>query len=143
MFKEEALAVLGLMASGKLLILVSGSLFLNTGHANEIFHYQAPKFENHLPEERFGWFRKLNPQQLASYNQALFHAVLAAENGEVVTWYKQDASGRVIPVITRPTGSGYCRQLYLETIAHNRRVTRSATACYSTATRNWRWTQWE
>lgn len=135
MFKGKVLAVVVLMVVGKLLILGSGS----TAFAGPVVRYQTDPFDNYLREERFGWFKKLNEEQNAAYFQAVTHAVTAAENGEEVAWYKQNASGRAIPLVTWPNSTGYCRTLHVETIAFNRRNVRTVTACYSTATRSWRW----
>ena len=89
----------------------------------------------------FGWFKKLNPEQLADYHQSVTHALLYAENGQRVSWYRQNASGYAVPVVTWPNGSGYCRRLHVEAIAYNVRRVKSATACFSNNFNQWRWVE--
>lgn len=90
-------------------------------------------------EFSFGWFKTLDQEEKASHNQAVSHAVMFAENGQVVNWYKEKSSGMAVPVMTWPTGSGYCRRIHMEVIAYNQRKTMSQTACFENAHNNWRW----
>jgi len=128
------------MVVGKLLILVA----TNSAYASDIynprfFEYQGGSFVNEVVNVSFGWFRTLDKDQKDSHAQAVTHALMFAENGQRVEWYKNDASGFAVPVITWPTGSGYCRRLHLQVIAYNMRKTMQQTACYSNPSRNWQW----
>jgi predicted HAD superfamily Cof-like phosphohydrolase len=58
---------------------------------------------------------------------------------KTVEWYKSNASGIAIPVMTWPNSSGYCRRLHIQTIAYNVEKTISRTACYNNSSRNWQW----
>jgi hypothetical protein len=134
MFNAKVLAVKSLMVLGKLLILLNG----NIAHA-ETFSYESHEFANHLKAPTFGFFNSLNVDQLLSYDQAVFHAVQYAENGQAVSWYKQDASGKAIPVHTWPTGNGFCRRLHIETIAFNARKIQTTTVCFRNSSNQWVW----
>ncbi len=128
------------MVAGKLLILVSGSLaYADTLDNPRFYSYSGTSFVNRIADVSFGWFKKLDAEQLAEYNQALTHAVMYSENGEKVTWYRKDASGYAVPVHTWPTGSGYCRRVHVQTIAFNQQKTKTATACFSNANDTWQW----
>jgi surface antigen len=87
----------------------------------------------------FGWFKTLDEEQKSAYDQSLYHAVMTAENGEKVSWYRNNASGFAVPVMTWPTGSGYCRHMHVQAIAYGIEKTMSATACYDNSQDNWRW----
>lgn len=87
----------------------------------------------------FGWFKTLDDDQKHAYDQSLYHAITSAENGQKVEWYRKNASGYAVPVMTWPTGSGYCRRIYIQAIAHGIEKTMTATACYDNAQDNWRW----
>jgi surface antigen len=128
------------MVVGKLSILLAA----NVAHSNELsnpkfFEYRSGSFVNQLANVSFGWFKSLSRPQLEEYHQSLTHAVMFAENGQSVRWYRDDASGYAIPVMTWPTGSGYCRRIHIQAIAHNVEKTMSATACFDNAHENWRW----
>lgn len=128
------------MVVGKLLML----LVINPANAEPIddpkfFNYNGSAPSNRLVELTFGWFRTLDEEQLSAYYQSINHALLFSENGETVRWYVKDASGEAVPVMTWPTGSGYCRRLHIQAIAYNVEKTMAATACYNNASRNWRW----
>jgi len=58
---------------------------------------------------------------------------------KAVEWYKRDASGVAVPVMTWPTGSGYCRRMHIQAIAYGVQKTLSKTACFSNASSNWQW----
>jgi surface antigen len=103
------------------------------------FEYRSGGFINRLNDVAFGWFKKLDPQENDAYQQSLIHAVMMAENGQKVRWYKNNASGYAVPVMTWPTGSGYCRRIHVQAIAHNVEKTMTATACFDNAHENWRW----
>jgi surface antigen len=140
MFNEKALAVRNLMVAGKLLILLA----ISPATANELenprfFEYRSGSFVNQIVTLSFGWFKTLDEEQKSAYDQSLYHALMSAENGEKVSWYRNDASGYAVPVMTWPTGSGYCRRMHIQAIAHGMEKTMSATACYDNAHDNWRW----
>jgi len=129
-----------MLVVGKLLILVA----INPVQANDItnprfFEYRSGTFINELAQLSFGWFKTLDDDQRDSYMQSLQHAVMNSENGQAVEWYKRDASGVAVPVMTWPTGSGYCRRMHIQAIAYGVQKTLSKTACFSNASSNWQW----
>lgn len=128
------------MVVGKLLILLAcSSAFANDLENPRFFEYKSGGFTNRLADFTFGWFKTLNDSQKEAYNQSLTHAIMMAENGQRVTWYRDDASGYAMPVMTWPTGSGYCRRVHIQTIAYNLEKAMSATACFNNAHENWVW----
>jgi surface antigen len=133
-----ALVVSCLMVVGKSLILTS------TAYAGDLdnprfFEYRNGGFLNNIVDVSFGWFRTLDDEQKLSYSKALTHAVDYADNGETVRWYKNNASGTVMPTITWPSGNGYCRRVYIQTIAYNVQKTVKANACYDSVRDKWTW----
>jgi surface antigen len=140
MFNAKALVAKSLMVVGKLSILVA----INTASADTIanpkfFDYSGGSFTNRLAAVTFGWFRKLDTDQNDAYMQAVTHAVMYAENGHRVNWYRGDASGYAMPAMTWPSGDGYCRRIHTQIIAFNRAKSLSQTACFSNANGKWRW----
>lgn len=140
MFNVKASAVRNLMVAGKLLTLLA----ISPAYANDInnpkfFEYRSGEFVNRLVDLSFGWFRTLDSEQKEAYHSSIYQAVMMSENGQRVTWYKNDASGIAVPVMTWPTGNGYCRRIHIQTIAYNIEKTMSATACFDNAHTNWRW----
>lgn len=128
------------MVIGKLLILLNiNPATADSFHNPRFYEYHSGKFANHLIEMSFGWFKTLDDDQKSHYQRSIFHALMAAENGQRVTWYNKNASGFSVPVLTWPTGSGYCRRLHIQAIAYNTEKTMTATACYDNAHDNWRW----
>jgi hypothetical protein len=130
------------MVVGKLLTLLaisSSSVYANDLNEPRFFEYRSGGFTNRLVDLTFGWFKTLDSEQKEAYHSTIHHAVMMAENGQRVTWYKNDASGIAVPVMTWPTGNGYCRRIHIQTIAYNVEKTMSATACYDNAHTNWRW----
>ena len=128
------------MVVGKLsILLVTSSAFANNVHEPRFFEYKSGSFVNQLLTLTFGWFKTLDQEQKSAYDQSLSHAVMTAENGEKVSWYRNNASGYAEPVVTWPTGSGYCRRMHIQAIAHGMEKTMTATACYDNAHDNWRW----
>ena len=128
------------MVVGKLLILSAS----NTALANDIeeprfFNYRSGGFTNQLADLSFGWFKTLNDEEKLSYNQSITQALMYADNGQIVRWYKNDASGMAVVSATWPRGAGYCRRLYIQAIAYNVEKTMKATACYEDSTDIWRW----
>jgi surface antigen len=128
------------MVVGKLLTLLATSPSLASDISNpRFFEYSAGGFGNNLIDLSFGWFRTLDDDQKEHYHRALMHAVMTAENGQKVSWYRRDASGYAVPVHTWPTGSGYCRRIHIQAIAYSTEKTMTATACYNNAHDNWEW----
>lgn len=128
------------MVLGKLLILTCSAPALADNINNpRFFEYNGGNFSNRLAEVTFGWFRTLDDDQMEQYQQSLIHAVLVADNGKSVSWYKRDASGTATPVITWPNGNGYCRRIYVSVIAYSIEKNFHSTACYNNAHSNWRW----
>ena len=87
----------------------------------------------------FGFWRTLSESQVKAYYASLQIAVLDADNGQPVKWYVDNASGVITPVHTRPTGSGYCRRLHVQVIAHNVEKFFQETVCLDNSTQSWRW----
>jgi surface antigen len=140
MFNARVLAVRSLMVAGKLLMLVAISpAQANTVSDPKFFEYRSGGFTNRLVDFTFGWFKTLDSEQKEAYHSTIHHAVMMAENGQRVTWYKNDASGIAVPVMTWPNGNGYCRRVHIQTIAYGVEKTMAATACYDNAHTNWRW----
>lgn len=128
------------MVVGKLLVLTISTPVLADSIDNpRFFQYSSGTFINRLVELSFGWFARLDEAQSDAYQQSITQAVMFAENGQAVRWYKGDASGVAVPVITWPTGSGYCRRMHIQAIAHNTQRTMSATACFDNASTKWQW----
>ena len=140
MSNAKASAVKSLMVVGKLSILLAASPVQATDINNpRFFEYRSGGFINRLADMSFGWFKTLDQQEMEAYQQSLSHAVMMAENGQKVQWYKNRASGFAVPVMTWPTGSGYCRRIHIQAIAHNIEKAMTATACFDNAHENWRW----
>lgn len=86
----------------------------------------------------FGWFKKLNDEQMSMYNSAIVQALLHADNGEKVRWSTGDAKGHSVILSTIPTGSGYCRTMYTEVQAFNTVRSGIHRYCYHNGTETWR-----
>lgn len=128
------------MVVGKLLILTASSPALaNDINEPRFFNYRSGGFTNRLADISFGWFKTLDDEQKLAYNQAITHALLYADNGEVVRWYKSDASGMAMPSATWPSGAGYCRRIYVQAIAYGVEKTFKATACFNEVDNRWTW----
>lgn len=128
------------MVLGKLLILICSTPALADNINNpRFFDYNGTTFANRLADVTFGWFRTLDDDQMEQYQQSLIHAVMVADNGKSVSWYKRDASGTATPVVTWPNGNGYCRRIYVSIIAYSVQKNFHSTACYNNAHSNWRW----
>jgi len=128
------------MVVGKLLTLLA----INNVSASELsnprfFEYRSGPVIQEILTTTFGWFKTLSDEQKDSYYQAVTHAASFAENGQVVEWYKNDASGYAVPVMTWPTSSGYCRRMHIQAIAYNTEKIITRTACYNNSSRNWQW----
>ena len=128
------------MVVGKLLILTTSSTVVAKEFDNpRFFEYRGGGFTNRLVDLSFGWFKTLDDEQKLSYNQAMTQAVMYADNGEAVRWYKNNASGQVVPAVTFPSGSGYCRRMYIQAIAYGVEKTMRANACYDNSSDRWTW----
>jgi surface antigen len=128
------------MVVGKLLILsVSSTALANDIEEPRFFEYRSGAWTNRLVDVTFGWFKTLDSEQKLAYNQAITHAVLYADNGQPVRWYKNDASGFAVPSATWPSGSGYCRRMYIQTIAYGVQKNVRATACLNEVDNRWTW----
>ena len=128
------------MVAGKLLILTASSPALaNDLEDPKFFEYRSGSWTNRLVDVTFGWFKSLDNEQKLAYNQALTHAVLYADNGQPVRWYKNDASGYAVPSMTWPSGAGYCRRMHIQAIAHGVEKTMKATACLNEVDNRWTW----
>ncbi len=130
------------MVLGKLLILICSAPALAQDINNpRFFEYNGSNFTNRLAEISFGWFKTLDDDQKEQYEQSLIHAVLVADNGKSVSWYKKDASGTATPVVTWPNGDGYCRRIHITVIAYSVQKNMAATACINYANSKWRWVE--
>lgn len=127
------------MVAGKLSILLSTSALANDISNPRFFEYTGGDFVNRLADISFGWFKTLDDDQKEEYYQSLNHALMYAENGQTVRWYRRNASGSSTPVMTWPTGSGYCRRLHIHAIAYSTPKTMTATACFDNNNSKWRW----
>lgn len=128
------------MAVGKLLILLA----TNPAHATGVddprfYQYRGGDFTNRLGNVVFGFFKRLDDEELSAYHSSVMHALMAAENGEPVVWYRGRANGVAVPAITYPTGSGYCRQIHIQVTKYGVTNTFSRTGCYQNAVDNWQW----
>ena len=128
------------MVAGKLLILTAS----NTAFAEDInnprfFSYSSGSWTNRLADLSFGWFKTLDDEQKMAYNQAITHAIMYSDNGEQVRWYKNNASGIVVPSMTWPSGAGYCRRIHIQAIAYGVEKTMRATACLNEVDNRWTW----
>jgi len=162
MYSAKALVVSGLMAVGKWFTFLGISLWANASielsHASSpqrpaeiteptarplvqprFFHYEAARFLNQIRPPSFGLFQRLSSAQVDKYQEAVIHALVAAENGETVRWMMGDAFGAVVPVLTWPTGNGYCRRVHIMVHAFDRQRIQSETACLDSVHSQWQW----
>jgi len=142
MFKGAESVVKNLMALGKSLILAS--LISTSVYANEVwdpkfFEYRSNGIISRIIDFSFGWNKKLSAEQKLAYHQSVIHALEYAENGEKVSWYRNNASGYSKPVMTWPVSAGYCRRLHLSVIAHGKHKSMAVSACYNNVHSNWTW----
>lgn len=107
----------------------------------KFFEYRSGNWTNKLVDFSFGWFKTLDTDQKIAYNQAITHAVLYADNGQAVRWYKNDASGLAVPSTTWPSGAGYCRRMYIQATAYGVEKNMRATACLNEVDNRWTWYQ--
>lgn len=128
------------MAVGKLLIILAANpVYANTADDPRFFNYRGGDFTNQLGNVVFGMFKRLDEEEMASYRASVMHALMTAENGEQVVWYNGRANGVSVPVITYPTGSGYCRQVHIQVSKYGVTKSFSRKGCYQNAVDNWTW----
>tara|TARA_B100002019_G_C21154520_1_gene540003 strand:+ start:255 stop:713 length:459 start_codon:yes stop_codon:yes gene_type:complete len=148
MFNAKAFLVKSQMVVGKslTLIIISALLVLYSTSAKssdlwnpQFFSYKSNNVVQKLVDVSFGWFKKLNDEQKAAHAQSITHALEFAENGKKVTWYKDNASGYAVPVITWPANGGYCRRLHISVIAYNVHKVMTTTACHNSSSNLWTW----
>ena len=142
MFKGAESVVKNLTALGKSLILaltISSASLADDVLNPKFFEYNSNGIVSRVVEFSFGWNKKLNKNQLIAYHQSLIHSLEYAENGEKVSWYRNNASGYSKPVMTWQTSNGYCRRLHVNAIAFNKRRSMAVTACYDNVHSNWTW----
>ena len=124
---------------GKLLITSSLAASANDISNARFFEFRSGNWSNNIGVITFGWFKTLTDSQKEAYQQSLILAVETAENGQRVKWYRDNASGSATPVNTWSTGSGWCRRVHINVIAHNMEKNLQRTACFDNAHDNWRW----
>lgn len=139
MFNAKALVVKSRTVLGKLLILLACSISPAFADNPRFFEYNGGPPLTELINFSFGWFKTLDNDEKEAYYQSINHAVMYAENGNRVEWFRNKASGMAVPVVTYPTGSGYCRRIYIQAIAYNTVREMHRTACFDNASNNWRW----
>ena len=140
MFSVKELAAKSRTVLGKSLILLAISIPSYAEPSEpKFFEYSSGGFINRLTDLTFGWWKTLDTEQKESYHSALNHALMYSDNGQKVTWYKKDASGIAMPVMTWPNGNGYCRRMYIQAIAYGVEKTMSATACFDDVNNRWQW----
>ena len=141
MFNAKALVAKSRTVVGKSLILLAVSFNAAAVEANEprFFEYRAGGFINRVSDFSFGWFKTLSAVQNESYHSSINHAIMFADNGQKVSWYQDDASGFAVPVMTWPSGNGYCRRVHIQAIAYNVEKTMTATACFDDINNRWQW----
>jgi surface antigen len=130
------------MALGKSLILasvISSTALAQDTFDPKFFDYKSNGIIDRIVDFSFGWNKKLSDQQKFAYHQSIIHALEYAENGDKVKWYKNNASGYSVPVLTWPKSNGYCRRLHLNVIAYNKQKSMAVSACYSNLNSNWTW----
>lgn len=128
------------MAVGKLLILLSCSNAIAEQIDNpKFFEYKSSGFVNQLATLTFGWFKTLDDEQSAAYNQAVTHAVMYAEHGQKVKWQQGNAYGLAVPVTTWPSNGGYCRRIYIHARAYDVEKDMAVTACFDGVSDRWQW----
>lgn len=139
MFSVKAYRVKSLTVLGKLLILLS----INPAYADinnpRFFEYRGGPVLERVLNLSFGWFKTLDQNEKSAYHSSITHAVMAAENGERVVWYRGNASGMTVPAMTYPTGGGYCRRLHIQVTKYNVTKTSGITACFDGANNRWTW----
>lgn len=128
------------MVVGKFWILtVSSHTYAGDLQEPRFFEYRSGEFVNRLVELSFGWFKTLDHEQRMAYDQAITHALLYAENGQSVKWYRNGASGQAVVSATWPGGGGYCRRIYIQAIAYGVEKNMKATACFNDVDNRWTW----
>jgi hypothetical protein len=85
----------------------------------------------------FGWFKKLDEVQMNSHVSAIGQALLYADNGESVHWDKNGAWGMSKILHTDSNSQGYCRTMYIEIFAFNKKKTDVHKYCYDSPSESW------
>ena len=85
----------------------------------------------------FGWFKKLDEAQMNGHLTALQQALLYADNGEAVHWRKNRAWGFTRILHTDADSKGYCRTIYIEVVAFNKKKTDVHKYCFANNTETW------
>lgn len=88
-------------------------------------------------EISFGWFQKLNEVQMNSHMSSLGQALLHADNGEAVHWNRNGAWGLSRILYTDSNSQGYCRTVYVEVFAFNKKKSDVHKYCYNTSSETW------
>jgi surface antigen len=123
------------MALGRSLILITT---VSTAQAGNLFEYNSNVlFDSN--NVSFGMFKKLDDAQMEAYTSSMVHAIMYADNGQKVEWYKGNASGYTVPLYTKTTGSGYCKHIQAVVVAYGTVKEFSQMACYDNALDRWRW----
>jgi len=139
MFSAKVSVVKSLMVAGKLLILLASNPVYADINNPRFFEYRGGPVLERVLNLSFGWFKTLSNEEKDAYHSSITHAVMAAENGERVVWYRGKASGLAMPAMTYPTGSGYCRRLHIQVTKYNVTKTNGITACFDGANNRWTW----
>jgi hypothetical protein len=105
----------------------------------KFFEYSGGDFINRLSDLSFGWFKSLSTEESVAYHQSITHAIMYADNGQSVRWFRGNASGESTPIMTYPSGNGYCRRIYIRVIAHETEKRLKNTACYNKTNDRWMW----
>jgi len=85
----------------------------------------------------FGWFKKLDNEQMSMYTGSMIHALMNAETGAPVRWRTKGAKGTTVILMTIPNGHGYCRVMYHEVTAFGKTKSGKQNYCYSNTSRTW------
>lgn len=128
-----------------LLLILTAVILISSvslAHSDEVesptfYSYSGGTFTNRLVSMSFGFFRSLDDNEEDAFYQAVNQAVMYADTGQTVSWFRGQASGTATPVFTWPVNNGYCRRVHIKTYKYNRVRTQAATACFSGNT--WRW----
>jgi surface antigen len=139
MFNAQVFRVKNLMALGKLLILLSGSVWADETVDPKFFEYKTTTIVGRATEMSFGWFKTLNDFEKDAYEQSIAHALLYTENGQKVRWVEGKASGETTVAMTWPVSDGYCRRLHIYANAYGVDKSMATTACFSDITSTWQW----
>lgn len=85
----------------------------------------------------FGWFKTLDEVEMNSYTSSIGQALLNADNGEAVHWNRSRAWGLSRVLYTDTNSQGWCRTLYIEVNAFNKKASDTKKFCYDKVSKNW------